>query len=111
MRNLITQIVDNYQNYDEFKRSLESYHKFIKSESGKFAFDVLRLCQTTCVNELLTTRYTKLEPTEKDVQQRTIYQLNQILTFLMAPMTEVNRKKKKKALMGAALPNPTGGKK
>ena len=111
MKNLIAQIVDNYQNYDEFKHSLESYHRFITSEDGKFAFDVLRLCQTTCVAELLTSRYTKLTPTEKDVQQKTIYQLNQIFTFLMAPMAEINRKNKKKALMGAALPNPTGGKK
>jgi hypothetical protein len=109
VRNLINELIETYDRYDEFKRQLESYHNFIKSENGKFAHDVLLLCQTSVVRELLSPRFTKLSPAEKDVQQRTIYQLNQVFDFLMAPMRKVNeRHSRKKSLnpksMGAAIP-------
>lgn len=112
MKNLINELIDTYEKYDEFKRQLEGYHNFIKSEDGKFAADVLRICQASAVKELLTVRFTKLPASEKDVMQRTIYQLNQVFEFLMAPMTEVNKKKQRvhklnPVPMGAARPNPT----
>ena len=107
MKTLINELLETYDNHDEFKRQLENYHHFVQSESGKFVYDVFKVCQTSIVNELLTARYTKLSPAEKDVTQKIIYQLNQIFTFLMAPMRMVNKKKSKKFLMGAAVPNPT----
>lgn len=106
MKTLINELLETYDKYDEFKRQLENYHHFVQSEQGKFVFDVLRACQTSVVNECLTLRFTKLSPTDKDVAQKVIYQLNQIFTFLMAPMGVVNKKKSRKILMGAATPNP-----
>ena len=112
MKNLINELIDTYEKYDEFKRQLENYHNYIKSEDGKFAADVLKICQASAVKELLTARYTRLPASEKDVVQRTIYQLNQVFEFLMAPMAEVNRKKARvhklnPVSMGAVRPNPT----
>jgi hypothetical protein len=107
MKTLINELLATYDKYDEFKRQLENYHHFVQSENGKFVYDVLKTCQAGVVNELLSLRFTKLTPGKKDVEQQVIYQLNQIFTFLMAPMRVVNEKKRKKFLMGAATPNPT----
>ena len=104
MRTLINELIETYDKFDEFKHQLESYHNFVQSENGKFVQDVFFHCQTRMVKALLSLRFTKLSPTEKDVEQRTIYQINQMLEFLMAPMRVINEKKAKRIkpnLMGA----------
>lgn len=113
MKNLITDLLDTYDRYDEFKRQLENYHNFVQSEDGKFVHDVFKTSKLAMIHELLSARFTKLTAGEKDVQQRVIYQLDQMFDFLMAPMRVVNERKNRrtaiynpKDLMGAANPNP-----
>ncbi len=108
MKTLINELLETYDKHDGFKQELEKYHHFITSDEGKFVFDVLKLCQTSVVNEVISLRFTKMTAQEKDVGQKVIYQLNQIFTFLMGPMREVNKKAARKRLMGAATPNPAG---
>ena len=113
MRTLINELIETYDKFDEFKRQLELYHNFVQSEDGKFIQDVFFHCQTRMVKALLSLRFTKLSPTAKDVEQRTIYQVNEMLEFLMAPMRVVNEKKAKKIppnLMGAVNKSNERGK-
>lgn len=102
MRNLINQLLDTYERHDEFKRQLENYHNFVQGDEGRFVYDVFKTSKLTMLQELLSWRYTKLTATEKDVQQRTIYQLDQMLEFLMAPMRMVNERKSRRS----AILNP-----
>lgn len=113
MKSLINELLDTYNRYDEFKRKLQNYHNYITSEEGEFVRDVFRTTKLAITVEMFTARFTKLSAGEKDVQQRTFYQLDQMLDFLMAPMKVVNEKSKKMStygpqLMGAVKPNPTG---
>ena len=110
MRSLIQKLLDTYDSHDEFKRQLENYHNYIQSEDGRFAHDVFKTSKMALLAELLSARYTKLPASEKDIQQRVFYQLDQMFDFLMAPMRTVNEKHRKreaiynpKTLMGANL--------
>lgn len=116
MKNLINELIDTYNNYDEFKRQLENYHRFVNSEDGKFVYDIFQTLKLTLTLELLSARFTKLPATEKDVQQRTIYQIDQILDFLMRPMGVINEKKSRtmtyapKSMVAATKPTRKGNK-
>ena len=108
MKNLIQDLLDTYERFDDFKRQLELYHKFVSSEDGRFVYDVFKTSKLAMINELLSARFTKLTAGEKDVQQRVIYQLDQVFDFLMAPLRLVNERKSRrtaiynpKNLMGA----------
>ena len=112
MKNLINELLSTYNKYDEFKRKLQNYDNYIKSEEGEFVRDVFRTTKLAITVEMFTARFTKLPAGEKDVEQRTFYQLDQMLDFLMAPMKVVNEKSKPMGtygpqLMGAGKPNPT----
>jgi hypothetical protein len=102
MKNLITDLLDTYDNYDEFKRQLENYHNWVQSEDGQFVHDVFKTSKLAMTLELLSARFTKLSAGEKDVQQRVIYQLDQVLEFLMAPMKVVNERHNRRS----AIYNP-----
>jgi hypothetical protein len=113
MRSLISELLSTYEKYDEFKRKLQNYDNYITGEEGSFVRDVFRTTKLAITVEMFTARFTKLSAGEKDVQQRTFYQLDQMLDFLMAPMKVVNEKTKTMGtygpqLMGAGKPNPTG---
>ena len=102
MRSLIQNLLDLYEENDEFKRKLENYHNYIQSDDGRFAHDVFHTSKIGVLSELLSARFTKLPADEKDVQQRVFYQLDQMFDFLMAPMRLVNEKHRKQA----AIYNP-----
>ena len=111
MKNLISELLDTYDRYDEFKRKLQNYHNYIQSDEGEFVRDVFKTTKLAMNVEMFTARFTKLPASEKDIKQRTFYELDQMLDFLMAPMRVVNAKSKSMGtygpkLMGAVKPNP-----
>jgi hypothetical protein len=113
VKNLITDLLNTYERFDEFKRQLENYHNWVQSEDGQFVHDVFKTSKVSILQELLSARFTKLSAGEKDVQQRVIYQLDQVFDFLMAPMRVVNERNKMRSatynprdLMGAGKLNP-----
>jgi hypothetical protein len=113
MKNLISELLDTYNRYDEFKRKLQNYHNYIQSDEGEFVRDVFKTTKIAMNVEMFTARFTKLTAGEKDIKQRTFYELDQMLDFLMAPMRVVNEKSKSMGtygpkIMGAGKPNPTG---
>jgi hypothetical protein len=106
---LINELIDTYEQYDEFKQLLENYHNFVQGDNGKFVHDVLKTTKLSILNEMLSARHTKLPAAEKDITQRAYYQIDQMLDFLMAPMRIINeRRERHKAYqsMGAVTPNP-----
>ena len=111
MKSLISELLSTYEKYDEFKRKLENYHHYVQGDEGEFVRDVLKTTKLAIAMEMFTARYTKLPAGEKDVQQRTFYQIDQMLDFLMAPMRVINERSKKMStygpqLMGTGKPNP-----
>ena len=111
MKNLIRELLDTYDRFDEFKRKLQNYHNYITSDEGEFVRDVFRTTKVAMNVEMFSARFTKLPASEKDIKQRAFYELDQMLDFLMAPMRVVNEKSKGMStygpkLMGAVKPNP-----
>lgn len=92
MKPLLRELVKLYQENDEFKRRLESYQRAIKSEDWKFLTDTILVIKGNIYTDMLSARYTKLTPSEKDVAQRTYYQLMQVLEFLQDPLKWIKSK-------------------
>lgn len=109
MRKLLHEVFDGYQNNDEFKRQLENYARYIELPEGRFVKDTFMVLKGTILNTMLSSAYTKLDPTEKDVMQRTFYNITQLLDFLLSPVKEIQKKESKlQNLTGQR--NPTGKK-
>ena len=109
MRSLLRDIFDLNRQNDEFKRQLENYARYIELPEGKFVKDVFTLLKGTILMTMLSDRYTKLDPTEKDVMQRTFFNITQMLDFLLAPVKSVQKKESRLQNLTSQR-NPTGKK-
>jgi hypothetical protein len=92
MKNLLHEILDGYKNNDEIKRQLENYGRYIELPEGRFVKDTFLIIKGTIMNTMLSASYTKLDQTEKDVMQRTFYNITQMLDFLISPVKVVKKK-------------------
>lgn len=92
MKSLLREIFDGYKNNDEIKRQLENYARFIELPEGKFIKDTFLIIKGTILNTMLSASYTRLDQTEKDVMQRTFYNIDQMLDFLISPVKAVQKK-------------------
>lgn len=92
MKNLLREIHETYGKNDEFKRQLENYARYIKSPEGRFVQDVFNVIKGTILVTMLSASYTKLDQTEKDVMQRTFYNISQLLDFLLSPVGTIKEK-------------------
>lgn len=92
MKKLLHEIFDGYENNDEFKRQLENYARYIELPEGRFVKDTFLVLKGTILNTMLSAAYTKLDPVEKDVMQRTFFNITQMLDFLMNPVRAIQAK-------------------
>jgi len=92
MKNLTNQFVRYYENSEEFQRRLHAYDKLIKTNEFEFFRDTLVTIQGTMMLDLLSNRIATLSKEEKDVIQRTYYNVNQILDYLSNPRGWIRRK-------------------
>ena len=94
MRNLLNSLIQTVDGNEEFQRQLADYERVSKSVQWQFVRDVLLTIKGSILTDMFSQAYTKLDPVEKDVQQRTYYQINQLLEFLMQPTGWISRKRK-----------------
>ena len=95
MKSLLRDIFDAHKQNDEFKRQLENYARYIELPEGRFVKDTFTVIKGTILLTMLSSSYTKLDPTEKDVMQRTFFNITQMLDFLLAPVKSVQKKESK----------------
>lgn len=95
MKNLLREIHETYGKDDEFKRQLENYARFIEQPDGRFLRDTFNVLKGTILVTLLSASYTKLDPMEKDVMQRTFFNISQLLDFLLSPVKTIKEKQNK----------------
>ena len=93
MKEVLREIYQVYESNDEFKRKLENYARYIKSDDGKFIRDIFLLLKGSMLQTLLSAKYTNLTRDEKDVMQRTFYHICQLLDFLASPVGVMQEKK------------------
>jgi len=64
----------------------------LNSEDWKFLVDAIMLIKGQMAIDMFSRKYTLLDETEKDIVQRTYYNINQILTFLSEPERWVKKR-------------------
>ena len=92
MRNLTNQFIEISTNSEQFRKRRDAYERLMKTNEFSFFKDVLLMIRGTILTRMLSYEFTNLDEKEKDVQQRTYYNLNEIINFLMTPTDWVKRK-------------------
>lgn len=85
MKDLLRQFIIYFDNYDEYKRRLDAYDRILKTEEWKFLRDTFMTIKAEILADMLSRKHTDLSETEKDVIQKTYYNINQMLDFLSEP--------------------------
>lgn len=109
-KNLLNQFAEYFEKSEEFQQRFINYQRFIESKEGEFFKDMLLAMKGVMANHMFSHNYTNLEPTEKDVIQKTYYNIDQILIFLVSPLNWLKKKESKWKLPKLGKSN-TGGNK
>ena len=109
MKDLTSQFMEIFEKNETFQQELMKFERALKTPEWGFLVGVLRLIQGRMLEHMVSKEYTFMDEIEKDVIQRTYYNINQILTFLMSPAGWVRKKSKWKQVlsdqMGKVKPN------
>ena len=104
MKDLLGQFTEIFDKNEKFREELLRFDRSVKTSEWGFFVGVLRLMQGRILEDMVSKEYTLLDEVEKDVVQRTYYNINQILVFLMSPAGWVKKRSKWKQV----LSNPMG---
>ena len=94
MKNLLNQFVDYYDNNEEFQREMVNFQHAVKSKDWEFYKKMLMIIKGVMATDMFTHKYTSLPVEEKDVMQKTYYNIDQILTFLSDPINWMRKRSK-----------------
>lgn len=94
MKNLLAQFIQIYQTDAEFQREINNFQLAIKSHQWKFYKQMLLIIKGIMANDMFSKQFTTLDTKEKDIAQRTYYNIDQILTFLLDPLKWIEKKSK-----------------
>lgn len=94
MKSLLNQFVHFYQTDAEFQREINNFQVVIKSSQWKFYKQMLLIIRGIMANNMFSKQFTTLDTKEKDVAQRTYYNIDQILMFLLDPLKWIEKKSK-----------------
>lgn len=86
MKNFLNDFTDFFLKSEEFQREITNLERAIQSEQWKFYRKLLSTIKGMMGLDMFSKRYTELSPTEKDVVQRTYYNVDQMLNFLINPI-------------------------
>lgn len=95
MKNLLVGIETRFKEDESFQRLLLNYVRATKTENWQFLLYAIESIKMEMREDLLSKRFTKLDATEKDVQQRAYYNIRQVLDFLSNPLTWIQEKEAK----------------
>jgi len=93
MRNLLHQFFQLYLANEEFQQKSRRFQEALKTENWVFLKDIIFMIKGEMLSDMFSRDYMKLSAEEKDVVQRTYYNLNQILEFLLHPASWMQKKK------------------
>lgn len=110
MRELLGSFTSMFLKDEKFANSLGSYVRFLESRDGVFFRTMLQTMMSMMVEDLLSKRYTQLEATEKDVEQRAYYQIYEILLFLSSPTKWIRDRTAYKVSVNPSLTDRQTGK-
>lgn len=90
-----------------------AYERALKTEEWAFLRDAIMLMRGQMAVDMFSRHYTNLDETEKDVVQRTYYNINQMLEFLSEPEKWIRKRSRWEQalsnLKGKVKPNQREG--
>jgi len=86
MKHLLNEFTDFFLKSEEFQREVTNLQRAIQSEQWGFYRKLLVTIRGMMATDMFSKRYTGLTPEEKDVMQRTYYNIDQMLNFLTNPI-------------------------
>jgi len=96
MRYLLKDIQDYMENDEGFRQRAANYSRVMKENELKFMGEAIMIIKGIIMSDMLSFKHTNSEPYEKDIQQRTYYNIIQILDFLQNPEQWFRKKSKLK---------------
>jgi hypothetical protein len=94
IKSFLNQFVELYDKEEEYQRRLANYQRVLKTEEWQFVKDTLVTIRGTMLTDMFSRKYTELDPLEKDVIQKTYYNIDQMITFLLSPAGWIKKKSK-----------------
>ena len=94
MKNLLNQFHEYFQQSDDFKQQIVNYQRMLKTKEWRTHYDLLMTIKGIMANDMFSRKYTSLDAQEKDVVQKTYYNINQILDFLLNPVKGIEKQGK-----------------
>jgi hypothetical protein len=95
MRKLLNTFYHLYDTNDEFKQRAVSFQRIMTTEDWKFIRDVILTIKGEIMADMLSSRFTNLSAGEKNVDQRSYFNINMILDFSKMPNLAVVKPTKK----------------
>ena len=95
---ILRQLRDLFDNNERFQRQLESYARAMDTLDFKFMQDAMMMIRGQMAIDLLSRSHTLKDKEEKDVIQRTYYNINLMLEFLGEPKKWIKKRSKRKVM-------------
>jgi hypothetical protein len=96
MRYLLKEIQDFMENDDGFRNKAANYSRTMKTDQLAFMQEAILIIKGIMMKDMFSYQHTNSDSLDKDVAQRTYYNINQILDFLSNPEGWLRKKSKLK---------------
>jgi hypothetical protein len=83
-----------YNTNTEFKQQLDNFNRAVGSKEWKFFKDAILTVKGMIYVEMLSQRFTDLDPQEKDTTQKVYFEIVQLLDFFSNPLGWIKKKNK-----------------
>ena len=91
MEHFIGLIADKFMSSEQDSQALAHYVDMTKSKGWKVHQDILNLLVGLISEDLLSSKFTKLDAVEKDVKQRAYAEVVTMVRFLLYPLARIQR--------------------
>ena len=92
MKNLLNQFLELYKKNEAFQQELGQLDRAKATKEWKFYTDLLITIKGIMATDMFSKHHTLLDEREKDVIQRTYYNIDQMLTFLLNPVRWIEKR-------------------
>ena len=91
MEHFIGLIAEKFMSSEQDVQALTAYDQMMKTKGWIVHRDVLNLVIGLISEAMLSSKFTKLDATEKDVQQRAYAEVVTLIRFLLNPLARIQR--------------------
>jgi len=99
MKSLLNNFVVYYDSYEEFQHRVDQFQRAIETKEWAFYREHLLVIKSEMASRMLSKKVTNMKAEDKDVLQKTYYNISQILDYLDSPMKWFKRRNRFKQVL------------